>query len=49
MASYRQRGKNKLWDYRIFDKKGKVVATNSGFKTKREAMIEAQEKEKKLF
>ena len=21
VASYRQRGKNKLWDYRIFDKK----------------------------
>lgn len=49
VASYRQRGKNKLWDYRIFDKQGKVVATNSGFKTKREAMIEAQEKERKLF
>ena len=49
MASYRQRGKNKLWDYRIFDKKGKVIATNSGFKTKREAMNEAQEKERKLF
>ena len=49
MASYRQRGKNKFWDYRIFDKKGKVIATNSGFKTKREAMNEAQEKERKLF
>lgn len=49
MASYRQRGKSKLWDYRIFDKKGKVIATNSGFKTKREAMNEAQEKERKLF
>ena len=49
VASYRQRGKSKLWDYRIFDKKGKVVATNSGFKTKREAMNEAQEKERKLF
>ena len=49
VASYRQRGKNKLWDYRIFDKKGKVLATNSGFKTKREAMNEAQEKERKLF
>ena len=49
MASYRQRGKNKLWDYRIFDKKGNLVATNSGFKTKREAMNEAQEKERKLF
>ena len=49
MASYRQRGKNKFWDYRIFDKKGNLVATNSGFKTKREAMNEAQEKERKLF
>ena len=49
MASYRQRGKNKFWDYRIFDKKGKVIATNSGFKTKREAMNEAQKKERKLF
>jgi len=49
VASYRQRGKNKLWDYRIFDKQGKVIATNSGFKTKREAMNEAQEKERKLF
>ena len=49
MASYRQRGKSKLWDYRIFDKQGKVVATNSGFKTKREAMNEAQEKERRLF
>lgn len=49
VASYRQRGKNKLWDYRIFDKGGKVLATNSGFRTKREAMNEAQEKERKLF
>ena len=49
VASYRQRGKNKLWDYRIFDKQGKVIATNSGFKTKREAMNEAQEKERRLF
>lgn len=49
VASYRQRGKNKLWDYRIFDKQGKVIATNSGFKTKREAMNEAQERERKLF
>ena len=23
VASYRQRGKNKLWDYRIFDKQGR--------------------------
>lgn len=49
VASYRQRGKNKLWDYRIFDKQGKVLATNSGFRTKHEAMNEAQEKERKLF
>ena len=49
VASYRQRGKNKLWDYRIFDKQGNVIATNSGFRTKREAMNEAQEKERKLF
>ena len=49
VVSYRQRGKNKLWDYRIFDKEGKVLATNSGFRTKREAMNEAQEKERKLF
>ena len=49
VASYRQRGKNKLWDYRIFDKQGNVIATNSGFRTKREAMNEAQEKERKLY
>ncbi len=33
VASYRQRGKNKLWDYRIFGKNGKLIASNSGFKT----------------
>ena len=49
VASYRQRGKNKLWDYRIFDKQGNVIATNSGFRTKREAMNEAQEKERRLY
>lgn len=49
MASYRQRGKNKTWDYRVFDNQGKVIASNSGFKTKREATIEAQEIERKLF
>ena len=49
VASYRQRGKNKLWDYSIFDKQGNVIATNSGFRTKREAMNEAQEKERKLY
>ena len=35
--SYRQRGKKKTWDYRIFDKNKVVVASNSGFKTKKEA------------
>lgn len=39
--SYRQRGKKKTWDYRIFDKNKVVVASNSGFKTKKEAMLEA--------
>ncbi len=48
LASFRQRGKKKLWDYRIFGKEGKVIASNSGFKTKREAMIEANEIESKL-
>ncbi|WP_105159290.1 tyrosine-type recombinase/integrase [Streptococcus suis] len=49
MASYRQRGKKKLWDYRIFDKNKKVIASNSGFKTKREAEIEALSIEIKLM
>lgn len=40
-VSFRKRGKKNLWDYRIFDKNKKVVASNSGFKTKREAEIEA--------
>ena len=39
--SYRKRGKNKTWDYRIFDKNKKVIASNSGFKTKKEAILEA--------
>ncbi|WP_343092282.1 site-specific integrase [Streptococcus sanguinis] len=39
--SYRQRGKKKLWDYRVFDNKKKVIASNSGFRTKKEAQIEA--------
>lgn len=47
--SYRQRGKNKTWDYRIIDKNKKVVASNSGFKTKREAEIEALSIEIKLM
>lgn len=46
--SYRQRGKNKLWDYRIFDKKGAVVASSSGFRTKKEAKYEALEIERKM-
>lgn len=47
--SYRKRGKNKTWDYRIFDKNKKVIASNSGFKTKREAEIEALNIEIKLM
>ena len=39
--SYRQRGKQKTWDYRVFNKNKEVVASNSGFRTKKEAMIEA--------
>lgn len=41
--------KKNLWDYRIFDKNKKVVATGSGFKTKREAEIEALALELKLL
>ena len=48
-VSYRKRGKKNLWDYRIFDKDKKVVASNSGFKTKREAEIEALALELKLL
>ncbi len=48
-VSYRKRGKKNLWDYRIFDKNKKVVASNSGFKTKREAEIEAIALELKLL
>ena len=47
--SYRQRGKKKNWDYRIFDKNKKVVASNSGFKTKKEAMLEASKIELELL
>ena len=46
--SYRQRGKKKTWDYRVFNTNGKVVASNSGFRTKREATLEAQEIENKV-
>ncbi len=45
--SYRKRGKNKTWDYRVFDKQGVVIASGSGFKTKKEAMYEAVEIERK--
>ena len=48
-VSFRKRGKKNLWDYRIFDKNKKVVASNSGFKTKREAEIEALVLELKLI
>lgn len=46
--SYRQRGKKKQWDYRIFNPDGNVIASNSGFKTKREAIFEAQKIEQRL-
>ncbi|WP_193754110.1 site-specific integrase [Streptococcus mutans] len=46
--SYRQRGKKKLWDYRIFNSQKKVVASNSGFRTKKEAQVEAVVIEAKL-
>lgn len=49
MASYRKRGKKGLWDYRIFDDKGKVIASNSGFHTKKEAELEAIDIELKLL
>lgn len=48
MASYRQRGKNKTWDYRIFNKKGELIASGSGFRTKKEAMYEARSIEQEL-
>lgn len=47
--SYRQRGKKKTWDYRIFDKNKIVVASNSGFKTKKEAILEATQLELELL
>ena len=47
--SYRQRGKKKTWDYRIFDKNKVVVASNSGFKTKKEAILEATQLELELL
>ena len=33
--SYRQRGKKKTWDYRIFDKNKKVVLQTQDFKRKK--------------
>ncbi len=47
--SYRQRGKKKTWDYRIFDKNKVVVASNSGFKTKKEAILDATQLELELL
>ena len=47
--SYRQRGKKKNWDYRIFDKNKKVVASASGFQTKKEAILEASKIELELL
>lgn len=42
MATYRQRGKKKTWDYRIFNEKSELIASGSGFRTKKEAMYEAR-------
>lgn len=42
-----QRGKNKTWSYRVFDTKGKLLATASGFSTKKEAELEAMQIELK--
>lgn len=39
--SYSQRGKKSLWTYRIFDKKGKQLHSKGGFRTKKEAQLEA--------
>lgn len=46
MATYRKRG-NK-WDYRIVDKNKNLIASKGGFRTKREAEIEALSIELKL-
>ena len=48
-VSFRRRGKKKLWDYRVFDSQKKVVASNSGFRTKKEAEIEARSVEAKVL
>ena len=47
--SYRKRGKKNLWDYRIFDKDKKVIVSNSGFRTKKEAESEAKALKLKLI
>ncbi|MBY5034188.1 site-specific integrase [Streptococcus gallolyticus] len=47
MATYRQRGKKKTWDYRIYDSNGKLIASNSGFRTKKEAEYEANQIEQR--
>ncbi|HEL1717173.1 TPA: site-specific integrase [Streptococcus suis] len=48
MATYRQRGKKKLWDYRIYGKDRQLIAFGSGFRTKKEAMYEARAIEQQL-
>lgn len=47
--SYRQRGKKRLWDYRIIDSNKKVIASGAGYRTKREAEIDALSIELKLM
>lgn len=47
MATYRQRGKKKLWNYRVYGKDGKLIASGSGFRTKKEASYEALKIEQK--
>ncbi|WP_307976757.1 site-specific integrase [uncultured Streptococcus sp.] len=47
--SYRQRGKKKTWNFRIFDNSKHCIASQSGFKTKREAMAVATALELELL
>lgn len=47
--SYQQRGKKKLWNYRIFDKNKKLVTSKGGFRTKTEAKQEAIQLEIELL
>lgn len=49
MATYRQRGKKKLWDYRVYGKDGELIASGSGFRTKKEASYEALKIEQKKY